>query len=102
MASLVPCASCARHVRVADVSCPFCGAVRAAHAAGGDALRPRAKRAIAFVAASLSAASCSNATPTTGSATASATATATATASTPSAPATRYGLPPFLAEDELV
>lgn len=114
MASLVPCPSCGRHVRIQDSSCPFCAAAqpegRTSPIGAPTATRPRAKRAIAFVAASMSVAACGSSTTTTTtpdgttSASAAASSEPAPTTDTPviDAPATRYGLPPFLAEDEIV
>lgn len=124
MASLIPCPSCGRHVRIRDAACPFCAAVQPEGRAAPSALRPRAKRAVTFVAASIAVAACgSTTTPET---TPDATATADATSAPTTAPTTaetadpvptaeptteptaipapqvRYGLPPYLAADEIV
>jgi hypothetical protein len=138
MPALFPCASCGRHVRNLDLTCPFCSASQPPGRAAAEAPSPRAKRAVAFVATSLAVAACAQtpgakpgpdnvsvpaatgstpastatasaaptASPPTATATATAAPTATATVAPgpqrPLAPQTRYGLPPFLADDELV
>lgn len=128
--ALTLCSSCNRHVRSADAACPFCGETPSATASragtSGDARSlPRAKRAVAFVALSVAATACGgtenqpadttvDVTAPTSDATTEPTSAATTeptaaptTEPTPlptvvTAPATRYGLPPFLAADELV
>lgn len=120
MASLVPCPSCGRHVRIADATCPFCASAQPAGRAVTAASRPRAKRAITFVAASIAVSACGSTTTqeTTPDTTATAAASGAPTAdpvptvdplptsdqvdSGPDAPQVRYGLPPYLAADELV
>ena len=120
MASLVPCPSCGRHVRIADAACPFCAAAQPSGRTVATALKPRAKRAITFVAASIAVTACgSTTTPeTTPDTTATAAAsdaptadpmptsdpvpTAAPVVDRPDAPQVRYGLPPYLAADEIV
>lgn len=110
MSFLIPCSSCGRHVRVADASCPFCAAVQPEGRSIVRTAKPRAKRAVAFMAASISVAACGSSTTTSttpdGTTSASASTTSepapTVDPPVPDAPATRYGLPPFLADDEFV
>ncbi|MFO0617953.1 MAG: hypothetical protein U0414_35510 [Polyangiaceae bacterium] len=109
MASLLPCTSCGRHVRIRDAACPFCSAVQPSDRAAPVLTRARAKRAVAFVAASMAVAACGSNTgsPSTpgGTSSAASSAAPTATPATdplPDAPQVRYGLPPFLAADDIV
>ncbi|MEZ4405434.1 MAG: hypothetical protein R3A52_02920 [Polyangiales bacterium] len=66
-ASLVPCPSCGRHVRVAERACPFCAASLsrgAQPAAVVPSATQRMSRAAAFTfAASLAIAGCGDSTP---------------------------------------
>ncbi len=48
-APLLPCSSCARHIRASSASCPFCGAHHTpVDAAPLDGPMPRMSRAVAF------------------------------------------------------
>jgi len=47
-AALVPCASCARHVRADAAACPFCKAAREPSDARERPLTARVSRAVAF------------------------------------------------------
>ncbi|MFO0551714.1 MAG: hypothetical protein U0271_25235 [Polyangiaceae bacterium] len=111
------CAACDRHIRTRELACPFCSAPRTPVADGGELRVPFARRAAVFLAASVAVAGCggtktankdgsssASSTATTASATNPTTSGASTSASTvePTAPATRYGLPPYLAADELI
>jgi hypothetical protein len=105
MASLIPCPSCGRHVRIQDAVCPFCAEAQPVGRTVARPVKARAKRAVTFVAASMAVAACgsNSGSPTTPDATSSAASSATpATDPQPDAPQVRYGLPPFSADDEVV